>query len=116
MKLGAKQELFSRLLPRLYDKAHELGFEIRGGELYRPKEMAAIYAQRGLGIQNSLHCLKLAIDFNLFLDGEYITSSEHPKLIELGEWWEEQHDLARWGGRFARRDGGHFSLEHGGVK
>ena len=26
-----KQELFMRLLPRLIDKAHELGFEIRGG-------------------------------------------------------------------------------------
>ena len=31
MKLGEKQELFMRLLPRLIYKAHELGFEIRGG-------------------------------------------------------------------------------------
>lgn len=30
MTLGDKQELFMRLLPRLIDKAHELGFEIRG--------------------------------------------------------------------------------------
>lgn len=35
MKLGEKQELFMRLLPRLIDKAHELGFEIRGGDLFR---------------------------------------------------------------------------------
>lgn len=35
MKLGEKQELFMCLLPRLIDKAHELGFEIRGGDLFR---------------------------------------------------------------------------------
>lgn len=35
MRLGAKQELFMRLLPALICKAHELGFEIRGGDLFR---------------------------------------------------------------------------------
>ena len=29
MKLGEKQELFMRLLPRLIDKAHELGGGVR---------------------------------------------------------------------------------------
>ena len=35
MNLGKKQELFMRLLPGLLDKAHSIGFEIRGGDLFR---------------------------------------------------------------------------------
>lgn len=35
MTLGEKQELFMRLVPRLIDKAHSLGFAIRGGDLFR---------------------------------------------------------------------------------
>ena len=35
MNTGQKQELFMRLLPRLIDKAHELGFEIIRRQLER---------------------------------------------------------------------------------
>ncbi len=34
----------------------------------------------------------------------------------LGDKWKTMHSLARWGGDFRRADGGHFSLEHNGVK
>ena len=56
--------------------------------------------------------MRLAIDLNLFRDGAFLQSSEDHRA--LGEWWEKQHPLARWGGRFM--DGNHYSLEHGGVK
>jgi hypothetical protein len=32
----------------------------------------------------------------------------------LGEWWEKQHELCRWGGRFG--DGCHYSVAHRGLK
>jgi len=109
MKLGAKQELFMRLLPRLIDKAHELGFEIRGGDLERNQAVFGIMGiKNGYGHKNSCHKLKLAIDLNLFLDGKWQTETEQHE--ELGEWWESQHELCRWGGRF--NDGNHYSLEH----
>ena len=113
MKLGEKQELFMRLLPRLIDKAHALGFEIRGGDLERNRAVFGIMGeQRGYGHKNSAHKLKLAIDLNLFLDGKWQTqTSQHQ---ELGEWWEQQHELCRWGGQF--NDGNHYSLEHNGNK
>jgi len=110
MSLGAKQELFALYLPRLIDKAHELGFKVRLKELYRPKEMAAIYAERGTGILNSLHCQGLAIDLVLFKDGHPLWASEQYR--ELGEFWETLDILCAWGGSFG--DGGHFSLRHGG--
>ena len=96
MKLGEKQELFMRLLPRLIDKAHELGFEIRGGDLFRdPRVHGQMGVKQGYGAPNSCHKLKLAIDLNLFKDGAFIQTTEGHR--ELGEWWEKQHELCRWG-------------------
>ena len=112
MTLGAKQELFMRMLPRLIDKAHELGFEIRGGDLFRDSRVhGAVGEKLGYGHKNSCHKVKLAIDLNLFKDGRYLSSTEDHR--ELGEWWEKQHELCRWGGRFA--DGNHYSLWHNGM-
>jgi hypothetical protein len=110
MTLGEKQELFAFLLPRLLDQAHALGFKCRMGECWRPPETAALYAQQGKGISNSVHTIKLAVDLLLFRAGAYLTNSEDYRT--LGEWWESLHPLCRWGGRF--RDGNHFSLTHEG--
>jgi len=113
MKLGEKQELFMRLLPRLLDKAHELGFSLRGGDLFRdPRVHGAVGVKMGYGHPKSAHKNKLAIDLNLFMGGKFMASTSDHK--PLGEWWEAQHELCRWGGRF--NDGNHYSLEHEGVK
>ncbi len=111
MKLGEKQEVFMRLLPRLIDKAHSLGFEIRGGDLFRDPRVHGNFGDSvGYGNKNSCHKLKLAIDLNLMKDGKLIHSTKGHQ--ELGEWWEKQHPLCRWGGRF--KDGNHYSLTHYG--
>ena len=111
MKLGEKQELFMRLVPRLIDKAHSFGFEIRGGDLFRDPRLHGAHGEKlGYGHRNSCHKLKLAIDLNLFKDGAFLQKTEDHR--ELGEWWEAQHELCRWGGRF--NDGNHYSLEHNG--
>lgn len=115
MKLGEKQELFMRLLPRLIDKAHQLGFEIRGGDLFRdPRAHGAHGEKVGYSSANSNHKLKCAIDLNLFKDGAFMQSTDDHK--ELGLWWERQHELCRWGGNFKDRkgnpfgDGNHYEL------
>jgi hypothetical protein len=120
MSLGKKQELFMRLLPRLIDKAHELGFEVRGGDLFRNPEAFGEHGTNDLkngekapyGHKNSCHKLKLAIDLNLFKNGKFMQSTEDHK--ELGEWWEKQHEDCRWGGRF--NDGNHYSITMWGAK
>lgn len=120
MKLGEKQELFMRLLPNLIEQAHALGYQVRGGELERSKEVAKIYAAQGIGISNSLHFKKLAIDLHLFKDGVYLTKSEDHAI--LGQFWKSLHPLCRWGGDFKDKDGkpkpdgNHYSIEHEGVK
>lgn len=112
MTLNEKQWLFARLLPRLLDKAHELGFEVAMGEGERPPVTAAYYASVGKGVKNSNHARRLAQDLHLFRDGVYLTKTEDHQ--QLGEHWEGLHELCRWGGRFG--DGNHYSLEHEGVK
>lgn len=113
MTLGKTQELFMRLLPRLIDKAHELGFEIRGGDLFRdPRVHGEAGKKKGYGNRFSSHKLKLAIDLNLFKDGTYMTRTQDHE--ELGVWWEQQHELCSWGGRFD--DGNHYSLTYHGRK
>jgi len=112
MKLGEKQELFARLTPSLYAKAHELGFEIRKGDAFRdPRVHGKFGEKKGYGHKNSCHKLKLAEDLNLFKDGQWQTQTSDN--LELGVWWEEQHELCRWGGRF--NDGNHYSLTHWGA-
>jgi hypothetical protein len=104
---------FSRLAPRLVDKAHELGFEVTLGDAYRdPRAHGALGVKMGYGHPKSAHKNRLAIDLNLFRDGEFMARTGDHRA--LGEWWEQQHPQARWGGRFD--DGNHYSFEYQGVK
>ena len=110
MTLGEKQRLFTRLLPKLLEKAHELGFEVTLGDAYRdPRVFGAIGVRQGYGESKSAHKQRLAIDLNLFRGDTFLqaTSDHQP----LGEWWEAQGGV--WGGRF--NDGNHYSLAHDGI-
>ena len=115
MNLISKQKVFSGLVAKLIQRAHELGYEVTLGEVYRPPETSQLYENQNKGISKSLHCDKLAIDINLFYDGKYLTKNEDHKA--LGTWWEGlSTDLYEccWGGRFG--DGNHYSIKHLGVR
>jgi hypothetical protein len=121
LTVAQKQELFSRLLPRLIDYAHARGFEVRLRDLWRTQYQADENARLGVGSKNSLHLLGLAIDFYIRKRGGGILWSTE-RYRELGEFWERLHPLCYWGGRTdkpndrLRNDGGHFSITHGGVQ
>jgi hypothetical protein len=113
MTLGQKQRVFARLVGKLIEQAYLMGYEVSLGDAYRdPRVHGALGVRKSYSHPNSAHKVRLAIDLNLFRNGEYLELSEDYK--SLGEWWEQQHPLARWGGRFD--DGNHFSFEHNGVK
>lgn len=112
-KLGDMQRRFAKLVPRLIDQAHVLGFEVTLGDVYRdPRVFGMVGDSKGYGSRNSNHKQRLAIDLNLFKNGEYQATSEAHR--PLGEWWEEQDSSAVWGGDFA--DGNHYSFEYNGYK
>ena len=118
-------------MPRLVDKAHELGFEVRGGDLFRDARLhgktgapslykrlkrllGSVHLQSletegysHYGASNSEHKNKCAIDLNLRVrDGSMVWNTEGHR--KLGEWWEEQDPMCRWGGRF--NDGNHYEF------
>jgi hypothetical protein len=112
-KLFQLQTEFARLIPSLLNKAWELGYEVTLGDAYRdPRAFGDMGCKIGYGAANSMHKRKLAIDLNLFKNDLFQQTTEAHQ--ELGEWWEQQHPMARWGGRF--QDGNHYSFEYEGYK
>lgn len=112
MTLGEQQRKFAYFVGQLLNHIYTNGYEVTFDWAYRPPDVAAYYASIGVGIRSSLHSLKLAVDLNLFRDGVWLRSTEDWR--RFGEWWELQHPLCCWGGKFG--DGNHFSMTFGGVK
>lgn len=113
MSMVDKQNRFTGMVAKLIIFAQAKGYQLTFGEAFRTEAQAKLNAANGSGISNSLHLQRLAIDFNLFKDGKYLTATSDYK--ELGEYWESLD--GSWGGRFKTRpDGNHFSLEHNGVR
>jgi hypothetical protein len=110
--LRQKQSRFARAVALLIQYATQQGYEVTFGEAWRTPEQAQRNAEAGIGIANSLHIDRLAIDLNLFRDGRWLSSTEAHR--PLGEFWESIGDDYHWGGRFG--DGGHYSIGHGGRK
>lgn len=105
MSLNDQQFKFARMVPRLIQYAQDLGYEVTVGDAYRDPNVP-------YGHPRSLHKLRLAIDLNLFRDGEYLQSSEDHRA--LGEYWELIGGT--WGGRFNPPDGNHYSLAYQGMR
>ncbi len=124
MKLSEKQGVFIATMSDLLHWFHldmkPKGYWLTAGEAYRSPAEAKRLADLGVGIKSSAHCLRLAQDWNLFKDGEYLTSSDAH--APIGERWVGLHDWARWGGNFRARSGGvgrdgnHYSFIHNGVQ
>src|SRR5688572_32176383 len=115
MTLREKQSKFVNLIALLIVQAKNMGYELTFGEAWRSKEEAERLAKLGKGIKNSLHTSRLAIDFNLFKDGKFLTKTEDHK--PLGEFWESLSTTeftCHWGGRFG--DGNHYSIGYQGRK
>lgn len=113
MTLSEKQQQFTLMIGKLIMWAGGQGYGLTFSEAYRTPEQAKLNAKSGSGITNSLHTQRLAVDFNLFIKGEYQTKTEAYK--PLGEYWESLG--GSWGGRFkSNPDGNHFSLANNGVR
>ena len=107
MKLSEKQRAFGRDITKLFEEINHRGMSFTFGEAFRSEEQAAIYAESGKGIQNSLHCKRLAIDINLFdANGKFLSTTEDHR--ELGTYWESLDPMNSWGGNFKRKDGCHY--------
>lgn len=125
-ELLVKQFIFTRSLSKLLIKANALGYEVTIGEVWRTQEQAALNAQTGAGIKNSVHCLRLAVDLSLFKSGALLKESEPYE--DLADYWKglsSANVQFRWGGDFRGFDSRgmdipkpdiyHYSILHLGV-
>jgi hypothetical protein len=115
--LRSLQSLLVRCLGNLILYAYSRGYELTLGEGYIQsprKTRDGNFVVDGVHMPSSLHYVKLAIDLNLFVRGEYVSDGSHWAWMDLGNFWERLDPACSWGGRF--HDANHLSVTFGGRK
>lgn len=101
MTLHEQQSHFAHDIAKLITYIYEEDFVCTFGEAFRTPEQAALYAKRGIGIKNSPHCDRLAMDIFIWrYDPEKFELLEFKEWEQFGKYWESLDDLNRWGGYF----------------
>lgn len=115
--LQPRQSTFCSNVAKLIQHINSVGMTCTFGDAFRSPVNAEANAKAGIGIENSLHCLRLAVDLNLFdSDGKYLDKS-NDQYVSIGQYWESLHDDNRWGGFFVTRyhgklaDPNHFEMK-----
>ena len=108
LSLGQQQRIFALKIAEHIRWLYQRGYEVTLGDAFRDPRVHGKYGEdldAPYGEVKSFHKKKLAVDLNLFKDGKYLTSTEAHR--ESGERWEKVGGT--WGGRFAKKDGNHYS-------
>lgn len=97
-----KQQEFTVAIAKLILYADSLGCQLTFGDCY---------AGGAFGhMENSNHYRRLAVDFNLFVEGEYINDGDNHMWAKLHEYFEELG-----GAPMIKKDANHFSFKHRGI-
>lgn len=115
---------FGRLIGFVYAKGWELtlgeGFILQRGPDGKGRKAKHLVTGLTLKVKDAVHMedgqhyKALAVDLNLFINGVWISSGDHPAWRELGDFWKGLHVDARWGGDFDSVDVNHFSFTYQG--
>jgi len=100
-----RQAEFAKNVAKLIHYLNVAGYDVTLGETFRTKEQAEIYAEKGIGIRDSNHCYRLAIDLNLFKDGKYLTKEKYYKFA--GAYWQTLSKNNEW----FETDSNHFEAD-----
>lgn len=111
MSLSEKQMRFTRKLADLISFAYSMGYGLTFGDAYRdPRLHGEIGEKKSYSHRNSAHKVRLAVDFNLFVNGEYKSGyCEEYKILH--DYWQ-----VLGGAPMIENDPNHFSFEHNGVR
>ena len=109
MKFSEKQRRFTLMVAELIIFAYARDMELTFGEAMRSAEQQRLHLEAGHSrVKHSKHQDRLAVDFNLFVDGEYVRDRERYRAL-----WERWERIGgRWGGRFGVEPG-RFAAEVG---
>jgi len=99
MTLSDQQFLFLRDVVKLLQNIFSCGYKVTGGELKRTMYQQKEYVRIGKSwTMNSDHIKQMAIDLNIFIDGELTYDKE--KLKHIGDFWESLSPQNYWGGKW----------------
>lgn len=127
-QLRAAQYVFTFNISLLIQYAHFIGLRLSFGEAFRTEDQQYLYYNGKTIVDGALvtapkrswtmdgqHLKRLAVDFNFFEDddhdGVYELNYKHPKVKELGKFWESLNEKNRWGGNFTTQDWPHFEMK-----
>ena len=97
MKLSEKQMIFSLNIAKLIRYAHLMAMGLTFGHAWRsPEEQERLFKAGLTKTLNSQHLNRLAVDFNVFINGRLCLDWSTIKI--LGDYWESLHPQNRWGG------------------
>lgn len=114
MGLRSKQFQFVECIGNLIRYAYGRGYELTLGDGYRDPRVFGVFGEKkAYAAASSVHKVRLAQDFNLFVNDIWI-QADHPAWDDLGQYWKSLHQDARWGGDFKSKDLNHFSFEYQG--
>lgn len=107
MSLSDKQWEFLKDVANLINYAEELDYKLTAGEIYRTRYQQRRYIATGRSqTMNSKHLKRLAIDLNLFIEGDLTYDFDDFEV--LGNYWESLNENNVWGGRWKFKDTNHF--------
>jgi hypothetical protein len=108
-ELFEKQVKFCRAIGKLIAFAESKNMLITFGDAYRdPRAFGALGVQKSYSAANSCHKLRLAVDFNLIIDGKLAPAEAYN---ELHDFWD-----TLGGSKRIANDMNHFSFEHNGCR
>lgn len=115
LTMAERRAMFTSELAAFLQWIELMDMNIVVDQVRRTREEAIANAQADVGIANSLHVVGLAADLILY-DAEWNWLKDSEDYEVLGDYWKLSHPLARWGGDFPKKDGGHFSHTWQGIK
>jgi hypothetical protein len=112
MRLSEVQREFSFHIACLIQHIYASGNECTFGDAYRdPRAFGEMHDEGPYGRGMSAHKQRLAVDLNLYIDGEYQTTSAAHR--PYAEYWEALHEDNVSGINF--NDANHYSRRFGGI-
>ena len=112
MRLSQLQRAFTRMVADLIQYAYEAGYELSFGDAYRdPRVHGEVGEKKSYSSAYSLHKERLAVDLNLWVDGKYVSTSNHSAWDDLHNYWSSIGGAER-----IPKDANHFSIEYRGRR
>lgn len=112
MSLSGRQQMFTEHIAMLINYASSNGYGLTFGDAYRDPRVFGKFGEtkpESYAAINSVHKVRLAVDFNVFKNGKYLTGEESKNAHSfLHDYWD-----SLGGAKRIDEDLNHYSFDYG---